>query len=192
MHAAVIVGILAVETVVVAVSMMTVVVVIVAMVVIAIVIVAWAVVVVMISPPRVSVIRIAPAGIVVRHTPAKAPVWRVVMIAEAPVPIVIPRLVDIYIIIAVAIRWTVETVDTRGVAIIHDVLLGIIHLIVFLEILVAILLLYGRGVVVIIVAANSHYPLCAIHVVHIYCGGRSIEHNAGAENRYRQGQCAKY
>ena len=56
----------------------------------------------------------------VRHTVAERPVGRVVVVAEAPIPIAVPGIDDGNIVIAAAVRRTVESVDTRRVAVVYD------------------------------------------------------------------------
>ena len=42
------------------------------------------------------------------------------MVAKAPIPITVPGINDGYIVVAAAVGRTVETVDTRRVAIVDD------------------------------------------------------------------------
>ena len=42
------------------------------------------------------------------------------MIAKAPIPIAVPRINDGYVVVAAAVGRTVETVDTRRVAVVDD------------------------------------------------------------------------
>jgi len=79
------------------------------------IVVVGAVVVVMVSPPRVSVVGFAPDRIVVRMTPSKAPIGAVIRISEAPVPVVVPRVGNHYVVVSSATVGTVKTVDTSCV-----------------------------------------------------------------------------
>jgi hypothetical protein len=106
---------------------------------------------------------------VIRHTPTYTPIRRVIMIAKAPVPIAIPRLHNSYIVVARAIRGTMETVYSCGVAVV--VVYHIVEIIVFRIIAVGIyfcIIYIGIGSIV-----GSHHALWmlyAIHIVGIYIG----------------------
>lgn len=103
------------------------------------------------------------------------------MVAEAPVPVVVPRLVDVCIVIACIVDRAVETVDACCVAVIHNVLLVLLlsvaaigHLLVLMKILAA-----GIG---------WNHSAYAVYLVYINSSARSIEHNAGTEQRGLQCQ----
>ncbi len=153
----------------------------------------------MISPPRISVVGSAPVGIVVRHAVAEAPVWRVVMVAKAPIPIAIPWIDDSYIVIAAAVGRTMESVDTSRVAIVHDDFFYIAIVGVRFAVGVFVRRNVGIGVtlrivgialrivrvVVVVGTLHGNHLSCgphAIHIVDIYARWcRSQKYCAGAE-----------
>ena len=108
------------------------------------IVVVGAVVVVMITPPRVSVVRFSPNRIMVRMTPAKAPIGAIIRVSEAPIPIIVPRVCYNHIVVTSATVRTVKSVDTSCIAIIDNYYIGVV--VVSVSVFVNIYIVVGGNV----------------------------------------------
>ena len=153
-----------------------------------------AVVVVMISPPRVSVVGFAPNRIVIRVSPSETPIGAVIRVSETPIPIVVPRVGNHYVVVSSATIRTVKTVDTSGITVINHYYVGVvvisvgivvyIYIVVSGKVAVRVGVFVSVGLRLSIRRGGNGLLFCrvAVNVVAAGVGARSVENRARTEH----------
>ena len=106
-----------------------------------IVIIMWMIVIrvvimVMVSPPRIAVVWCSPPRVAVWSAKTKRPTRTIEIVAKTPIPIVIPWIVETYIVVAATVIWTMKTIDTSCVRIIYYYNIGVVVVVVIVAVII--------------------------------------------------------
>jgi hypothetical protein len=127
-------------------------------------VIARIVIVVVIAVPGISPIRVAPIRVTVRHSPACVPVERVVRISEVPIPVMIPRLANHYVIISCGAGRTVKTVNPRRITVVND---NLVIVIILISVVTGLLLINGNVLILLLCRSSLLTGLRRVNTVNI-------------------------